>query len=105
MRQVHAAGLKWKRAGVPELKHYAVHADEIESGDECGLKLDFEDWLPEDLVECLEITSVKNKIAPPIFDMLVKEERLRWKVGRCLAMRMMRHSMWVWVVKGMWRRR
>lgn len=59
----------YEQWGVTELKHFAVNVEEIESGDECGLKLDFDDWEPEDLIECLEITQEKNKIAPPIFDL------------------------------------
>ena len=59
----------YEQWGVTELKHFAVNVDEIESGDECGLKLQFDDWQPEDLIECLEIVQEKNKIAPPIFDL------------------------------------
>ena len=59
----------YEQWGVTELKHFAVNAEEIESGDECGLKLDFDEWEPEDLIECLEITQQKNKISPPIFDL------------------------------------
>ena len=59
----------YEQWGVTELKHFAVNVDEVESGDECGLKLNFEDWKAEDLIECLDIVQEKNKIAPPIFDL------------------------------------
>ncbi len=59
----------YEQWGVTELKHFAINVDEVESGDECGLKLEFQDWKSEDLVECLDIIQEKNKIEPPIFDL------------------------------------
>eukprot|EP01083_Nonionella_stella_P059721 156301_1 len=59
----------YEQWGVTELKHFAVNVDEIECGDECGMKLEFEDWQPEDLIECLDIIQEKNKIEAPIFDL------------------------------------
>eukprot|EP01084_Bolivina_argentea_P312439 540904_1 len=59
----------YEQWGVSELKHFAINVDQVEAGDECGLKLEFKDWKEEDYIECLDIIQEKNKIAPPIFDL------------------------------------
>ncbi|ETO34662.1 translation initiation factor IF-2, partial [Reticulomyxa filosa] len=59
----------YEQVGATELKHFAAQVDQVQGGDECGVKLDFEDWKVNDIVECMEFRQEKKKIDTPQFEL------------------------------------
>ncbi len=54
----------------------------MEGGDECGLKLAFDDWKAGDMVECFAVSEERKKIGAPLFELDPSLEENLFKFDR-----------------------